>query len=90
MKIGIQKTVDVEAKTLSICCKVRDEFTAHILDQDGEIIGGQDGGYVPDFMPGDHYGDYLMLDIDLETGKITNWITPDDKDIEDFINKFED
>jgi hypothetical protein len=24
-------------------------------------------------MPGDHYGDYLMLDIDPYTGKIVNW-----------------
>lgn len=24
-------------------------------------------------MPGEHYGDYVMLDIDLATGRITGW-----------------
>ena len=29
-------------------------------------------GYVPDFFPGDHYGDYLILNIDGE-GRIAGW-----------------
>jgi len=28
---------------------------------------------VPGFMPGDHYGDYVMLEIDLATGRIVDW-----------------
>jgi hypothetical protein len=30
-------------------------------------------GYVPSFFPGEHFGDYVMLDIDPYTGKILNW-----------------
>ena len=81
----MQKTVDVEAKTLSICCKVCDNFTASIKDAEGEELGGQDDGYVPGFMPGQHYGDYLILDIDLDTGQVTNWKTPKPEDIAAFI-----
>ena len=85
MKIGMQKTVDVEAKTLSIYCKVCDNFTASIKDAEGEELGGQDDGYVPGFMPGQHYGDYLILDIDLDNGQVTNWETPKPEDIAAFI-----
>lgn len=35
--------------------------------------GNQYDGYVPDFFPEDHYGDYLILSIDTRTGKILNW-----------------
>jgi hypothetical protein len=33
-------------------------------------------GYVPDFFPEEHWGDYVMLDIDIDTGKILNWKVP--------------
>lgn len=87
MKLDIRKTVEVEAKELRIFMKVRDEFSASIHDQDGEEIGGQDEGYVPGFMPGDHYGDYLILNIDLETGQVLNWVKPTKAQIEQFINQ---
>jgi hypothetical protein len=87
MKIGMKKTVEVEAKTLRIHTKVRDMFQAYVLDQDGQEIGGQDDGYVPKFMPEDHYGDYLILNIDIETGQITNWKKPTQGQIEEFIGK---
>lgn len=60
-------------------------FTAQVLDENGNALGGQDDGYVPDFMPGQHYGDYVMLDIDLDTGQVTNWKTPTPEQIEHFI-----
>lgn len=85
MKIGIKKTVEVEAKTLCLHMKVRDEFCAVLKDQDGDSLKNYEG-YVPNFMPGNHYGDYLILDIDIETGKILNWKPPTQEDIEDFIN----
>lgn len=87
MEIGMKKTVNVQAKELRLYCKVCDGFTAYIHDQDGAELGGQDDGYVPKFMPGDHSGDYLILNIDLDTGKITNWKKPCVEDIQDFINK---
>lgn len=88
MSIEIEKTkiVKVQAKTLQLCLKVRDEFTASLLDQDNQTIHIQDEGYVPRFMPGEHYGDYVMLDIDLETGQITNWKKPSAKEIQDWIS----
>lgn len=30
-------------------------------------------GYVPDFFPGDHCGDYIEFKIDTATGQILNW-----------------
>ena len=86
MKIGIQKTVDVEAKELRIYSKICDNFTASIHDQDGAQIGEDYEGYVPEFMPGEHYGDYLILNIDMDTGQILNWKKPDQEQIEKFIN----
>jgi hypothetical protein len=85
MKIGVTKTVEVEAKTLRIYTKVCDSFSAYLLDQDRDVIYEQDDGYVPDFMPDTHYGDYIILDIDIETGKITNWETPSVAELEDWM-----
>lgn len=90
IKMGIKKTVEVEAKELRIHMKPRDEFYAGLYDSNGEQIGGDYEGYVPDFMPGEHYGDYLILNIDIETGTITNWRKPTAKQLADFIDKGED
>ena len=89
MKIGIEKTVEVEAKELRLYMKVCDGFCGAIYDQDGKQIGEDYEGYVPDFMPGDidgssHYGDYLILNIDLDTGHILNWKAPDPESVKDF------
>lgn len=86
MEINQKKTVQVQAKTLKMHLKVGDRFCASIHDQDGVELGGQEDGYVPGFMPGQHYGDYVILDIDLDSGHITNWKTPSAKDIEAFIS----
>lgn len=72
MKIGMKKTVDVDVKTVSLNAKVRDEGYYTFKDQDGETVHKYEG-YVPGFFPGQHYGDYLDLEIDLETGQILNW-----------------
>ena len=82
MEINQQKTVKVNAKTLRIHCKVSDRFTYAIDDAQGDEIYSQDDGYVPDFMPGKHYGDYVILDIDLDTGMVTNWLKPTAAQIE--------
>ena len=57
-------------------------FSANLV-KDGKVIGEYDG-YVPKFFPGMHYGDYVMLDIDIETGKIVNWNRPNAEDLEIF------
>lgn len=90
MEISKTMTVPVQAKTLRLHLKVCDNFTASIADQNGKEIGGQDDGYVPGFMPGEHYGDYVILDIDIDTGQITNWTKPSREQIEAFLNKSEE
>jgi desulfoferrodoxin (superoxide reductase-like protein) len=84
MKIGIKKEVEVEAKELRIYSKICDGFTASLHDQDGAEIKDYEG-YVPHIMPGEHYGDYIILNIDIDTGQITNWVKPSKKEIEEFI-----
>lgn len=85
MKIGIQKTVEVEAKTIEIYAKVRDAGCYTVCDQHGDEIGERDG-YVPSWFPGDHYGDYLILKVDLETGYITNWNVPTAEQLQEMFD----
>jgi len=59
------KIVKINAKCSDLC------FT-EVLDGNGNVIAEHDG-YVPEFMPGEHYGDYVELKIDIETGKLLNW-----------------
>lgn len=89
MKINQQKTVQVDVKTLRIHCKVTDRFTYGLIDSDGAEVYAQDDGYVPSFMPGQHYGDYIILDIDIDTGSITNWSRPTAEQIEEAIKSEE-
>lgn len=86
MRINQMKQVEVDAKTLKLCLKVRDDFTAGLYDQDDKELKDY-SGYVPDFMPGDHHGDYVMLHIDIDSGQITNWVKPTQEQIEDFIKE---
>ncbi|WP_122544339.1 hypothetical protein [Pseudomonas viridiflava] len=89
MQINQKKTVQVDVTLLKLHLKVSDRFTADLIDAQGEQVGGYEG-YVPDFFPGDHYGDYVMLDIDLETGQIKNWKKPIAADIEKMIETEEE
>lgn len=89
MKINVVKTVQVEAKTLSIFMKVVDTFSATLKDKDGSTLKEYEG-YVPAFMPDEadsisYDGHYLILDIDIDTGLITNWRKLTPGDIEEFI-----
>lgn len=85
MEINQLKTVKVSAKTLKLHLKVCDRFTATLLDASGATLHEQEDGYVPGFMPGTHYGDYVILDIDIDTGVITNWKKIKPEEIENFI-----
>lgn len=84
MEIDAIKTVKVNAKTLSIYTKVTDQFCAQLLDQDGEVLKDHEG-YVPKFMPGQHHGDYLILKIDIDTGKVLNWRAPTKGELEEWL-----
>jgi len=57
---------------LQLNAKCSDLFWGQIKDDNGNVLWEHDG-YVPDFMPGEHWGDYVELDIDIETGTILNW-----------------
>lgn len=64
-------------KTLRISAKCSDLCNVQALGaNDTEIAEGD--GYVPSFMPEEHYGDYVHLDIDVATGRILNWVVPTD------------
>jgi hypothetical protein len=56
---------------LSINAKCSDLYSHRITNKDGTIT--EYDGYVPSFMPGEHWGDYLLLDVDPYTGLILNW-----------------
>lgn len=62
-------------KTIRISAKCADLFSATAHDETGKQVG-EYSGYVPSLMPGEHYGDYIDLNIDLATGKILNWKKP--------------
>lgn len=89
MEINALKTVKVDVKTIKVHIKVRDGFEGSLVDQDGAVIKDYEG-YVPEFFPGPHYGDYLILDIDIDSGLITNWTAPTAAQLETFINQKED
>jgi hypothetical protein len=90
MKINQKKMVQVDIKTMEIYCKVSDRFTFALKDDEGETVYQQDDGYVPDFMPGQHSGDYIILNIDIDTGKIANWTPPSAEKLQKAIDKDED
>ena len=66
--------------TLEITAKCSDLCNVIAMDSDGVAVTEGDG-YVPSFMPGEHYGDYVILQIDVATGKILNWKAPSDSTI---------
>lgn len=77
------------AQTLRLHLKVSDGFTAKVLDDQGQVVGRYEG-YVPRFFPGDHYGDYVLLDIDAATGQITNWRAPTAEQLAQLCGKRQD
>ena len=85
MEIEINAKKAVNVTTVKTHIKVCDRFTASFVDSDGNKVKDYDG-YVPDFFPEQHYGDYLYLNIDLETGQILNWKKPTPQQLADVIN----
>ena len=64
-------------------------FSALLMgtDENGKPVEKEYSGYVPDFMPGEHYGDYVELTIELDTGKFLNWKKPTKKQLAVFDAK---
>lgn len=65
--------------------KCSDMFNASLYEGSEHV--GEYEGYVPEFFPTKHYGDYVSFDIDIETGRIMNWNKPSKKDLEIFAKK---
>jgi hypothetical protein len=70
--VEVSRKDTVNIKTMFLNLKVRDEFFATFVDENGAEVAEYEG-YVPSFMPEDHFGDYVQLEIDLDTGQILNW-----------------
>ena len=71
-------------KILKICAKCSDLFSASLV-VDGKEVANHDG-YVPNFMPNEHYGDYVELDIDIDTGQVINWERVTEKEVKKQLN----
>ena len=72
-------------RTIRINAKCSDLFWA-AFEVDGKRVGEQTG-YVPNWLPNpneDHYGDYVSLQIDVDTGRILNWRKPTAADLASF------
>jgi hypothetical protein len=89
MEIETTEVVKVNAKTLKLHLKVCDSFTGTLESATGTCLK-EFYDYVPSFMPGDHYGDYVILDIDIDTGQITNWKQPSAEELQEWINGIKD
>lgn len=81
----VKKNVN-EIKTIKMTAKCSDLCYMNFKNAQGKQVGERDG-YVPDFMPGQHWGDYVELEIDVATGKILNWKAPTQKQLRDAIEK---
>lgn len=65
---------------IELYMKVRDECEYTLISEDGRVLCKRDG-YVPSFFPGDHYGDYLILNI--KDGHIEGWNKPSGGEIDE-------
>ncbi len=69
-------------RKIEICAKCSDMFSAQLIEDGKEPLTYN--GYVPQFFPGEHYGDYVMLTIDVNTGKILDWKKPTEAQLKIF------
>lgn len=89
MEVQVSLKKEVNVKRIKTCIKICDRFTAEVLDVAGNVIRSIEDEYVPDCFPGQHYGDYLELDIDIETGQIINWKKPTQEQISQLLGEDE-
>ena len=69
---------------LHITAKCGDLFDATLQTDKGSKSYS---GYVPAILPGNHYGDDVILMIDTKTGQILNWKAPTKKQLEEVFGK---
>ena len=58
-------------RILEIFAKVGDKGTYNLIDGGQELASYS--GSVPSFISREHYGNYLNVEIDVDTGQIVNW-----------------
>ena len=68
--------------SIFVTAKCSDLCNVQFFNEDGTKVG-ESNGYVPDFMPEEHWGDYVELEIEVATGKILNWKVPTQKELKD-------
>ena len=74
-----------KVKTVYVTAKCSDLCAISFLNEEGNEIGERDD-YVPGWMPGEHYGDYVELEIDIATGQVLNWKVPTQKELKDSMD----
>lgn len=82
-------------RTLNVTAKCSDLFTASLTEKTNNESEsnvnrslGDYHGYVPHWFPNpesDNYGDYVVLEIDLNTGKILNYKKPTEKQLKEIF-----
>lgn len=81
MELDVVRPQKVQVKSVEVHVKVCDSGNYELKGMAGETLGVIEEDYVPSFFPGEHYGDYLIFNIDLETGQILNWKKPSPEDV---------
>lgn len=61
-------------RQIRIQAKCGDRVSTDIIEDD-EYMGNVEGE-LPSFFPEPNFGEYVSLKIDVDTGKILNWIPP--------------
>lgn len=61
-------------RQIRIQAKCGDRVSTDIIEDDD--YKGNLEGEVPDFFPEPNFGEYVSLQIDVDTGRILNWIPP--------------
>lgn len=85
MELDVVVPQKLKVRSVQVYAKVSDSCSYQLRDEAGKKVADRDD-YVPSFFPGDddggsHYGDYLILDIELDTGLVLNWRKPDPKEV---------
>lgn len=85
MELDVVMPQKVKVKSVFLHAKLCDSGSYELRDESGKEVASR-SDYVPSFFPDDedgssNYGDYLMLNIDLETGQILNWKKPNPADV---------
>ena len=73
------RILHVSGKTSDHCCTE--------LKIDGKTVKETDG-YVPKIMP-ENGGDYITLEIDIDTGQLLNWKKPSEAKLEEYLESEE-